>query len=218
MKQHAKSGLELLADLSYLALLAYETKSLRDYGRRVRGLVTGYWRGSINKSAFKTSMRRAIDRGITQAFYEGAREVGITPEEMSVAENRALLDAIEQTLISLDDFAEQIAKGSRAKKGKLKPLLNRAKMWTNRYLAVRGEASALVGTDKKLEWIWNPEKEHCDDCRRMNGRVYRASIWAKNNLRPQSHDLQCGGWLCGCEFVVTDKPFTLGRPPKLRGR
>ena len=85
MNKREKSGLDSLVRLAGLALLT--EKSLRDYGKRVRGLVTGYWRGAITRRVFISSMRSAVDRGITQAFYEGAKEVGVKPEEFTVAEH-----------------------------------------------------------------------------------------------------------------------------------
>lgn len=58
---------------------------------------------------------------------------------------------------------------------------------------------------------------NCDDCLNLHGRVYRASVWDRYGIAPQSPQLACGGWRCGCRFVVTDDPVTPGRPPNIGG-
>jgi hypothetical protein len=56
---------------------------------------------------------------------------------------------------------------------------------------------------------------NCTDCRRLNGRVYRSSTWRKADLYPRKHTLECKGYRCACEFVLTSKPCTPGFPPRL---
>lgn len=56
---------------------------------------------------------------------------------------------------------------------------------------------------------------NCGDCRRLDGRVYRASTWAKYDIYPRNWDLECRGVRCGCAFEETDEPCTPGFPPHL---
>jgi len=199
--------------LRKLALMALRTKSIADFGRRVRGLTRGYWAGEIDQFTFVDSMIEAVRRGITQAWYQGFRECGFSVEEMTHDERSQLDQHILDSHSTILSFARFIAENSKASGGKLRTCLARAELWTNRYNAVYNEAKAIACADQKLMWLYNPEKEHCVDCLRYHGRVYRASVWKKYGALPQSRNLACGGWRCGCRLVPTDQPCTPGRPP-----
>ncbi len=204
-----------LRDLAILTeLLALtESKSVASYGRQVRGLVSGLWRGSIDEATFIDAMRGTIRREMTNAWRDGALECGINPKEFTTEEQAVLSQRIDQAASTVVGFAASINANNRASGAKLKPQLGRAEMWTNQYVTTRNMAQQIACADRKLKWVWNPMKEHCHDCQRYNGRVYRASTWRKYNIAPQSRNLACGGYRCGCNFVPTTDPVTPGRPP-----
>ncbi|RLC88775.1 MAG: hypothetical protein DRJ03_01620 [Chloroflexi bacterium] len=58
---------------------------------------------------------------------------------------------------------------------------------------------------------------NCIDCLNYSGRVYRASIWAKYDIRPQHPNLACHGYNCKCHFEVTTENAWPGRPPGMTG-
>lgn len=211
------SEVDSLRDLARLAGLAEEAKSLADYGRRVRGMVRGLWAGVIDKRQFMDGMLDVVDHSITIAFRAGAQECGILPDEFSDAERQLLNDSITATIKPVEDFADQIIRANRASGGLLRSHLPRARLWINRYNAVRSEAQAVACADQKLTWHLGATEEHCTDCLNADGRTYRASTWAKYGWKPQSFDLECGGWNCDCRFEVTDAPVTPGRPPAMVG-
>lgn len=196
-------------------LLYKQVSGEGDYGVSIRANVRGFWREEYDLFAFVDSMVSTIRRGFTRAWHEGARSVGIEPAELTQTELTELENTINGEISHIYSFAADIASHTRSTGAKLAPLLKRAEMWTLRYGAVKSQAMAMAGKDKKLKWVWNPVKEHCDDCRNLNGRVYRASVWARYNLRPRMRILRCGGWHCGCRFEVTSDPVNPGRPPTI---
>lgn len=191
------------------ALLASE----EGYGGAIRGLTTALWDRRIEIAIFIAIMMFMIRRAFTDAWTQGAAEAGISFNELTPQEISALNGEIAVDVGSLAGFAVAIAGGARALGGPLQPLLNRAELWQNRYGEIKAFALQMAAKNQKLMWVWNPLKDHCDDCLKYNGRVYRARIWENAGIRPRMSELECGGWHCGCSFVLTDDPAMPGRPP-----
>lgn len=185
----------------------------RDYSRSIRSAVYGLWSGQMSFPGYVQTMVGAIDRGFTRAWYQGAGECGIKEGELTSDESQALYTEVNSEISFIYSFADDIMRNSKVNKGKLTPLYQRAEMWTNRFEFIRSMARSMACKDQKLQWQMGPTKEHCVDCIRLNGRVYRASVWDKYGLVPRSHNLSCGGYRCLCRFVTTSMPVTSGRPP-----
>lgn len=179
------------------------------YGNKIRANVRRLYGGKINTFTFVDEMVSTIRDGLTEAFEAGAREVGVLPSELTQDEVGALNREISGELSHIYSFAADIAARSNGLPG----LLSRAGMWERKYSEVRSLAMVMAGKDKKLKWVVDRNKESCPDCIYLNGRVHRASTWARYGVRPRMRSLRCGGWRCGCSFVVTDEPVTPGRPP-----
>lgn len=188
------------------------------YGVGIRNAVRDLWRDNIDIAIFIAVMMFIIRSGFTAAWHRGAAQAGISPDELTPEELAALEGEISVDVGSISNFALAIAAASRALGGALAPLLTRAELWVNRFGEIQSYALRMAARDQKLMWVWNPLKEHCGDCLRYNGRVYRASVWDRYGIRPRMSELECGGWRCGCSFVVTDDPVTPGRPPSPSGR
>ncbi len=202
-----------LAFLASATLLIGDLKAISDFGSRIRGLVSGYWRGDIDEFSFVSSMVDAVTRGITQAWGEGAASCGISPSEFSQRERISLLFAIATASGPVVGFARQIAANTRAMGAKLAPHLSRAALWTNQYNSAKSQAQTMACADAKMAWRLGPTERHCTSCLNYDGRVYRASTWAKWGIRPQMRSLRCGGWRCLCTLSVTTAPLNRGRPP-----
>ncbi|RPJ24235.1 MAG: hypothetical protein EHM35_16535 [Planctomycetaceae bacterium] len=181
-----------------------------------RSIVRGMWSGALSyEQAFDAAMTN-ISRGLTQAWYEGAKEVGILPADLTPEERIALEQAKNSEMQYINGFLEHIEANSKANKGKLQPLFTRAEMWANRYNDVRNQAKLEANTDPKLEWQLNVVRgavEHCSSCAKVAGKIKRASTWAHSPWKPQARGLECKGFLCACGLVPTDKPLTRGRLP-----
>lgn len=175
----------------------------------IRSSVRGLWSGALSASQFRSAMQSAIKRNLTNAWTEGARDCGISADELSEDETKALAEFIAEQIGYISGFASAIREGDKVSKGKLQPLFDRSDMWINRYADARERAKSLACGNKKLEWQVGPT-EHCRDCLSYNGKVYRANMWGE--IRPQSSCLACGGFRCQCKRQVTDKRASRGKP------
>ena len=194
-----------------------EAESEDGYGLILRRLTRALWSGKIDVVIFMAIMAFVIRAAFRAAWRQGAAQAGVDFNELTPAEIGALEGEISVDVGNLSSLAIDIASSSRLLGGALAPLLSRVEMWTNRIGEVRSFALRQAAGNQKLMWVWNPLKEHCDDCLKYNGRVYRASVWEAAGIRPRSGNLACGGWRCGCSFVVTDAPAMPGRPPAPTG-
>lgn len=190
----------------------------RSYRLAVRAAVRGLWTGVFDFSQAYMEMESSIKTYLEWAWREGSEECGILQSEWTMEEWMALRDNIGADLSYLTGFLAVVEQNSRAKKGKLGPLLMRAEMWINRYADARNQAKRMACGNRKLVWMLGPTRDRCRDCLRLAGRVYRAKTWEKWDVRPQSSALACGGWRCLCFFELTDEPYTPGHPPKLSGQ
>lgn len=187
------------------------TKTQSQYNQSLRSVARGLWSGSLGISSFADGLSSAINRGFNQAWIEGLAECGILPDEMTEAEQAALNKRIADEQQFVSEFGEWIERNSKFNGGKLGTVFGRLSMWTNRYSAVGSQAQTMACGNQKLVWRFDPAKEHCKDCRRLNGKVYRASTWQEIGILPQSSSLECGGWRCGCVLETTTLPISRGR-------
>lgn len=188
----------------------------------LRALARLLWTGMIEQGEYINRMYNSIDKYLSEAFYAGAKMVGILPHELTFEEHSVLLRMLTQQHQYIPNLSQTIWDNRRGV-GKLTPLLRRLDLWVNAYTRFKNEAAALAGKDLKLEWrLWGlrKTKKPCVDCLKLNGRVYRASVWKKWNVIPQSPALFCHGVNCGCAFFPAHaaQRTTPGRPPKLSGQ
>lgn len=188
-----------------------------DFHAGIRAGIRGLWLGELTRFGFIETMEASIRRGFRAAWLEGAATCGISARELTSAERAAIEQAVNAQLPHLPGFADTIEAGSKENDGKLQPLFSRGELWANRFLEVRTQAQLSACADKKFEWEWDSKKEHCIDCAAQNGRVHRGSVWAAANVRPQSANLACQGFDCGCRLVPTTRRASPGRPPRLSG-
>jgi hypothetical protein len=185
----------------------------------LRQNVRGYWSGQLDFVGFYNSTEIAIEQGLTGAWREGAKDMGVNPDELTPTELAGLENMIRAEQSHIADLAERIEAGSKANGGKLQPLFDRVEgMWVLRYQDARNRARAMAGADKKLEWVMNPRKEHCSSCLKLSGKVKRSSQWLAAGVLPQNppnDKLECKGFKCGCELKPTDKPISKGPLPRL---
>lgn len=188
------------------------------YGINVRGNVRAFWRGLITYGQFIDSMLSTIRRGLTIAWYEGMKICGLKPEDMTSAENSHLENIIFVEFSKLHGLADWLVENTRQLGGKFKDLLYRLTLWIGRYSDVVNQAKLLACKDKLLIWDVTAGKKHCPSCASLEGIVKRASEWLKAGIfpkRPENHNLDCGGWKCGCGLNPTSNPRTTEPFPAL---
>jgi hypothetical protein len=194
-----------------------QVKSETDYGRRVRGLAHGLWSGDIGSAEFVPAMVDVISRNYEIAWQEGARQCGIGPADRSLAEADRLrreVIADEGRIMGYNDY---IVAHSKALGFKYSAVVSRAELWANRYNSMVTLAQVTSCADKKMVWYYGATEQHCNDCLSYEGKVYRASVWAKWGAIPRSHSLECGGWRCDCRLGITEAPLTPGHPHRPTG-
>lgn len=73
-------------------------------------------------------------------------------------------------------------------------------LWSTTSDRFEAEGATLDRNDSWLQWKIGQTEKHCSDCLHLNGQIHRASEWAAAGIKPQSPDLECGGWHCDCRF------------------
>ncbi len=192
-------------------------KSISTYQRALRELGTGVWRGEISEGDFTVRTESEIDRSLTEAFFAGVKDGGLEREDLTAKELKELDKVIEQEQFHVSDLAGFIEANSKQNGGRLNVIRSRVDRWISRYDNVKNAGFLIASRNKSMMWLFDSRKEHCGDCAKLHKRIYKASIWLKNNIRPQSNLLACFGLWCGCRFVETDQAVNRGRPPKLVG-
>jgi hypothetical protein len=182
----------------------------------IRATARGIFNGSLDALAGADAMFSAIGRGYEQAWRDGAKSCGILADERTEEESKELARLIGDNYQYVGRFVEWVVQHSKANGGNWEMIQSRAFEWSNRYTYVETVAREMACKDQKEVWIYGPT-EHCCDCLRMHGRVYRNSVWAKYGIEPRSPNLACFGGHCQCQRKPTDLPVTKGRPPALRG-
>jgi len=182
----------------------------------IRNIVRSLWNGSYDYYQAYEVMDMAITNGFTRAWWDGADDVGISPNELTPAERAAMHEAILEQRQYIDGFLTAIEEGSKANGGLLKTQFARARLWTKRYDDVRNMARAMAGRDQKLRWVLHPA-EHCKTCLALAGKVKRASYWYAHVV-PNSPKLACvasanGIPVCKCTLEPTDDHCTPGPLP-----
>jgi len=195
------------------------TKGERAYIKQIRALVRGYVTDVLDTPGFVESMYESITWGLTNAWHEGAKKAGLSPQDLSAAELAALQQDIMSEHMHVYGFTTFLATraamyAAGQKQLALAQSYNRAVQWTNRYDAVRVEAYTMAAGDQKLIWTLGATKDHCQSCLTFNGRVYRASTWQQYNALPKSPRLCCFGRHCDCNLTPTDQRITPGRFPE----
>ena len=158
--------------------------------------------GAITEDEFSESLREETAAFILLLFLLGSHmsESNLTTAELAIIATQQRIAAR-----SAANFGRDILSGRYEtpdhEAGVRRALPARIALWVATMRGVASVAQTWRRDDPLLMWVWNPVKEHCDDCFNFNGQVHRASEWRRMRIEPQSRLLQCGGWRCGCRFV-----------------
>lgn len=160
-------------------------------------------------AAFLASFARSIDQQLTQAWNEGADDVGVAPDEMT----REDMDILDGIIRNENDFIERIA-GEIADAGQAgmtredfdRQYGARVDLWAQRYVETVNRAHIVFGGKQKLQWRLGEAEAHCSTCADLNGIVAYATEWDESRFQPQAPPnplLECSGWRCTCQLVPT---------------
>lgn len=134
-----------------------------------------------------------------------------------------LQQAAENDILIQYDFVDQFYRDivdARVDKTPLEPLLQRAKLWANRYNESYNNGVHLIELQMGGKEVWRlgRTEKHCPDCEKLNGIVAYASEWEASGYEPQNapnSKLKCGGWNCDCSKDPTTERVTRNRRAKL---
>ena len=189
----------------------------RTFKRGIRGNVKGLWSGKWDADAFIAGMRATIEFGLKAAWLTGMAQWGMGLEDMTPTEIATLNSKIIQNIVYVPNLARDIEAGSKAKGGRLAPLIKRTEVWGNRFDEVVGLASSMAARDNPQRWTLGVA-EHCPSCLKLAGRVKRASYWISKGILPMvpgADYLMCKGYRCQCRLVTTTEPLSRGPLPRL---
>lgn len=156
-----------------------------NYRRSLRAAVRGLWLGVLDFDQFIDTMMATIKRRLTQAWHEGAAECGVAPGELTPRERMTLDNRITGELRYVSKLAARVEDQSKARGGKLTPLLSPLSIWINRYNDMRNQARISACENRKLIWVVDRSKESCQSCLRLEHKVKRGSFWQRTGIRPQ---------------------------------
>lgn len=192
----------------------------KDFLSSIRANIRALWSGEDDLADFLDSIRAVIEFGYRRAWYEGGRECGILPDEMTVDELIFLRRRILSDIIRADNLATDVWNGRKSKGGKLYSFYPRADLWANNYNEVRNMAQLMSCQDQKRKWVVDA-RESCPSCLALAGKVKRMSYWREHDVYPQHRSkLDCmigagGVPVCKCSFEKTDERVTPGPLPSL---
>lgn len=190
-------------------------KSIRYYREALRRISRAVWDDRISYLEFLEKAEAYVQQFLNEAMIQALYEVGLTVAELTVDERILLAARIAEEISYLQPFARWLLENQRGVT-KLVTVFNRVELWVNSFNKMKNYVKTAIGGDVKLLWVMDPAKEHCRDCARLDGRVYRAKIWARYGIKPQDARLACSGYRCGCLLLPTDRPANTGFPPSLR--
>lgn len=167
----------------------------RRFHADLRGLAT---LGFVTEGSILADMRRLVKNAVEDAYFEGLKEGGISPDEMDVedAQNIDQLNLTQQDYVTAFVRAIREAKGDRAAQRDI--LDNRIELWT---ASVAAAGMAGLNSAKRNEMVHfaGPDgQESCVDCQRYKHEAHRRKWFQGRNLLPATPGsaLDCGGWQC----------------------
>lgn len=209
-----QAAIELMSKSLAAIELIFGVKTIEDYARNLRAAVRGLWNGTYSREDFIFQVGQALERAFNQAWIEGARMMGIEPDEQTPEEQRELDRLIFEQSGYIPGLADYVMENLKVDGHKLADAQSRIPMWVNRYREVMNTAKTTAGEDQKLMWVLGPT-EHCSSCLKLAGKVKRASMWRASGIHPQHPDLECHGINCLCELQPTSEPMSRGPLPSL---
>lgn len=165
-----------------------------------------------NPYSAAVQVQDVFNASATQAYLQGIRDGGANGIVSASQLDTDELNELNSWLSFNDNRALDLA--FDLFDATLEEKQNRVNLWANKGLDTSYNMGLMSGrSNPALEWHYSDKvKEHCSDCLKYNGKVYRAKVWKRYAIAPRSDNLECKGFQCECELLKTEKPITRGRP------
>ena len=180
----------------------------------MKKLVQKLWDKDLTETQFKEQLAEVVRIQLTNA-YNAAWYDAIGEEDIPDYLDTDLQEAIKKQIEFIDEYYNDIIR-DRALGIGLIALFARADLWGVRGQEGYNNAMGLIGVEdnaapNNLIWIEGDTVDKCETCLSLDGIVAPASLWQELGVHPQMGDnprLECHGWRCQCQLIVTDKPIT----------
>jgi hypothetical protein len=213
--EHTLSGISAKNEISPALFGMFDAqKGVLSYRRGLRQLARRFYDERLDRAGFLLEANKLIGFEFNSAFERGLERAGLSKSAMTEEEVSLVNKYADDETIYIGDVADDISE-LKSKNASLDTVRTRLERYVNRLDYVEDLGFAMGAKNKSLMWLYNPLKEHCSTCLKLNGRVYRGSQWAKSGFIPRSPKLKCFGIYCGCRLVATNEPVTRGRMPFL---
>ncbi len=229
MTDRDAARLNLISAVKLAGLYFGAAKSYDQFRARLWGACQRLFSGGKDRY-FESGFVRSIDVQLTEAWNEGAADVGVMPEDMTETDHSILENVIDSETEFINGIAGDIAtaRDSGMKREDFDRQFGaRVDLWANRYNETVNRARTYFGGRQRLKWNIGATEEHCPFCSALDGIVAYAEEWFNLNLQPQSPpnpaltgekngEKGCEGWRCDCHLDPTDEKRTYGALKKIR--
>jgi hypothetical protein len=154
--------------------------------------------------ALRAVFRDELHDAGMDAYEDGLRAGGVDPNEADAVTKADRRRRVAEWLAVQDTYIRNLVDDVRGREEPVsdKEIALRAQMWANKSLHSIYYAGLFEASKNKLyQWQYSEEKDHCATCLSLNGQVHSLRTWMKSGFTPKCTCLECGGYLCGCEFV-----------------
>ncbi len=145
-------------------------------------------------------MRHLVKQAVEDAYFEGLKEGGISPDEMDEedAQNIVQLNLTQQDYITAFVRSIREARDDRAAQRDI--LDNRIDLWTASIAAAGQAGLNSAKANEMVVWRLGATEEHCSTCNQLNGQSHRRKWFVSKNYLPRTPGaaLECGGFKCQC--------------------
>lgn len=167
--------------------------------------------------ALRAVFRNALHDAGMAAYEDGLRAGGVEPDEADAETKADRRRRVAEWLAVQDTYIRNFVDDIRGREEPVSKaeIALRAQMWANKSLHSIYYAGLYEASKSKLyQWQYAAEKDHCATCLSLHGQVHSLRTWMKSGFTPKCTCLECGGYLCGCEF----KDATTGPRGRIPGR
>lgn len=175
----------------------------REFRSAFRQIVQDQRDGVLSEAMVRTALRGDVFLYGERAYLDGLREAGnLTPDTVEEGQEFLAKWRADQRQNIRRFASELVSKGLTDTQ-----LDERATLWVNMSIdPAYYEGLADGNRNQRYLWVYDPTKENCVTCLRLNGQIHRMKDYTSRGLIPRSRALVCGGWNCGCQLMPTDQP------------
>jgi len=152
--------------------------------------------GDLTKTKAGAQMRAQLNKLGLQALNDGLASGGLEQESISTEQ----LNAWKAWKARTSKYVSSLMTTMYDENGAVLDARAKAELWANKSLReIYWEGVVLASPTTEYKWIVTAGKNHCDTCGGNEGKTKTMDEWADAGL-PQSDDLDCKGFNCGCDL------------------